>query len=65
MNRSEPALARVTVFDDGVPSVANLDPDLLDALRRAATDASDDGREFVHGCPARYADPTKDPMMQQ
>ncbi|MFI6166275.1 M15 family metallopeptidase [Nocardia sp. NPDC051052] len=39
--------AGVTVFDDGVPSVANLDPDLLDALRRAATDASDDGLEFV------------------
>jgi zinc D-Ala-D-Ala carboxypeptidase len=30
--------AGVTVFDD-VPAVANLDPDLLDALRRAATDA--------------------------
>jgi hypothetical protein len=26
--------------------VANLDPDLLDALRRAATDAADDGVEF-------------------
>ncbi|MFJ7073703.1 M15 family metallopeptidase [Streptomyces sp. NPDC098781] len=32
----------VTVFDDGVPAVANLDPDLLAALRRAATDAADD-----------------------
>jgi hypothetical protein len=28
-----------TVFDDDVPGVANLDPDLLAALRRAATDA--------------------------
>jgi hypothetical protein len=28
----------VTVFDDEVPAVANLDPDLLKALRRAATD---------------------------
>ena len=28
-----------TVFDDGVPGVARLDPALLDALRRAATDA--------------------------
>ena len=36
----------VTVFDD-VPSVANLDPDLLAALRRAATDAATDGVEFV------------------
>jgi hypothetical protein len=37
----------VPVFDDGVPAVANLDPDLLGALRRAATDAADDGVEFV------------------
>jgi hypothetical protein len=35
-----------TVFDDEVPGVANLDPDLLGALRRAATDAADDGVEF-------------------
>lgn len=34
-----------TVFDD-VPAVTNLDPDLLDTLRRAATDAADDGVEF-------------------
>jgi D-alanyl-D-alanine carboxypeptidase len=34
-----------TVFDD-VPGVANLDPDLLGALRQAATDAADDGVEF-------------------
>jgi hypothetical protein len=36
-----------TVFDDDVPGVANLDPDLLAALRQAATDAADDGIEFV------------------
>jgi zinc D-Ala-D-Ala carboxypeptidase len=36
-----------TVFDDEVPGVANLDADLLGALRRAATDAADDGVEFV------------------
>jgi zinc D-Ala-D-Ala carboxypeptidase len=35
-----------TVFDDEVPGVAKLDPDLLEALRRAATDAADDGVEF-------------------
>ncbi|TCO62816.1 M15 family metallopeptidase [Actinocrispum wychmicini] len=37
----------VPVFDDEIPAVANLDPDLLDALRRAATDAADDGVEFL------------------
>jgi LAS superfamily LD-carboxypeptidase LdcB len=36
----------VTVFDDGYPGVANLDPDLLQALREAATDAADDGVKF-------------------
>jgi len=36
----------VTVVDDEIPAVANLDPDLLGALRRAATDAADDGVEF-------------------
>jgi zinc D-Ala-D-Ala carboxypeptidase len=36
----------VTVFDDEFPAVANLDPHLLDALRRAATAADDDGVEF-------------------
>jgi D-alanyl-D-alanine carboxypeptidase len=36
-----------TVFDDDVPGVANLAPDLLDALRQAATDAADDGVEFL------------------
>ena len=33
----------VTVFDDGYPGVANLDTDLLHALRQAATDAADEG----------------------
>lgn len=37
----------ISVFDDDTPSVANLDPDLLDALRRAATDAAAVGVEFV------------------
>jgi zinc D-Ala-D-Ala carboxypeptidase len=37
---------RTTVIDDGVPGVANLDPALLAALRRAATDAGDDGVEL-------------------
>jgi D-alanyl-D-alanine carboxypeptidase len=36
----------VTVFDDEYPGVANLDPDLLQALREAATDAADDGIEL-------------------
>jgi zinc D-Ala-D-Ala carboxypeptidase len=36
-----------TVFDDEIPGVANLDPALLGALRQAATDAADDGLEFV------------------
>jgi D-alanyl-D-alanine carboxypeptidase len=36
-----------TVFDDEIPGVANLDTDLLGALRQAATDAADDGVEFV------------------
>ncbi|WP_084130815.1 M15 family metallopeptidase [Actinocatenispora sera] len=38
--------AGVTVFDDRYPGVANLDPDLLRALRAAATDATRDGVEF-------------------
>jgi zinc D-Ala-D-Ala carboxypeptidase len=36
-----------TVFDDEVPGVANLDPALLRALRRAATDAAADGVKLV------------------
>jgi D-alanyl-D-alanine carboxypeptidase len=39
--------AGTTVFDDEVPGVANLDPALLAALRRAATDAADDGVRLV------------------
>jgi LAS superfamily LD-carboxypeptidase LdcB len=39
--------AGTTVFDDEMPGVANLDPALLGALRRAATDAADDGVEFI------------------
>jgi zinc D-Ala-D-Ala carboxypeptidase len=35
-----------TVFADEIPAVANLDPDLLGALRRAATDAAKDGVEL-------------------
>jgi hypothetical protein len=37
----------VTVFDDEIPAVANLDPALLGALRKAASDAADDGVEFI------------------
>jgi zinc D-Ala-D-Ala carboxypeptidase len=37
---------RVTVFDDRYPGVANLDPELLRALRKAATDAAADGIVF-------------------
>ncbi|MFI6279773.1 M15 family metallopeptidase [Streptomyces sp. NPDC050988] len=36
----------VTVFDDEIPAVVNLDPDLLKALRGAATDAADNGVEL-------------------
>jgi zinc D-Ala-D-Ala carboxypeptidase len=36
-----------TVFDDGIPGVARLDPALLRALRSAATDAGNDGVGFV------------------
>ncbi|MFE6162237.1 M15 family metallopeptidase [Streptomyces sp. NPDC056486] len=32
-----------TVFDEDIPAVANLDPDLLEALREAAKDAEGDG----------------------
>jgi zinc D-Ala-D-Ala carboxypeptidase len=36
----------VTVFNDGYPAVARLDPAFLRALRQAATDAGDDGIKF-------------------
>jgi D-alanyl-D-alanine carboxypeptidase len=36
-----------SVLDDATPAVANLDPDLLEALRRAARDAARGGVEFV------------------
>jgi hypothetical protein len=36
-----------TVFDDDIPGVANLDPALLRALRRAATDAAANGVPLV------------------
>ena len=35
-----------TVFDDEIPGVANLDADLLRAVRRAASDAADEGIEY-------------------
>jgi LAS superfamily LD-carboxypeptidase LdcB len=37
---------RVTVFDSQYPGVTNLNPDLLRALRHAATRAAKDGVEF-------------------
>jgi D-alanyl-D-alanine carboxypeptidase len=36
-----------TVFDDAIPGVANLDPALLAALRRAARDAAEGGVEIL------------------
>jgi hypothetical protein len=36
-----------TVFDDGIPGVANLDPAFLGALRQAAADAARDGVELT------------------
>jgi hypothetical protein len=33
----------MTVFDEELPDVAELNPDLLQALREAATKAADDG----------------------
>lgn len=37
----------LTVFDHRTPAVANLDPELAGALRRAAADAAKDGIEIV------------------
>src|SRR5262245_34488250 len=39
--------AGATAFDDKYPGIANLDSDLLDALRVAASDAKDDGIELT------------------
>jgi hypothetical protein len=39
--------AGLTVFDDEVPAVAKLDPDLLNALRHAARDAARDGVKIL------------------
>src|SRR3954463_7789309 len=36
-----------SVFDDDLPAVARLDPDLFRALRRAATDAAQGGVELL------------------
>jgi LAS superfamily LD-carboxypeptidase LdcB len=36
-----------TVFDDRVPAVSRLDPQLLSALRRAGADAESDGVELL------------------
>jgi len=36
----------VTVFDDSIPAVAQLDPGLLKALRQAAAAVAEDGVEF-------------------
>jgi len=38
-----PDRVTVSVFDEEMPAVGRLDPDLLDALRRTATDAGADG----------------------
>jgi hypothetical protein len=41
-----PEGAAVSVFDDATPAVGKLDPDLLDALRRSASDAAAAGVTF-------------------
>lgn len=46
----------VTVFDDEVPAVANLDRALLGALREAAADAAEDGVELYVNSGWRSAD---------
>ncbi|MGW7066949.1 M15 family metallopeptidase [Streptomyces sp. NPDC054855] len=46
----------VTVFDDATPALSGLDPELLKALRRAATDAADDGVEIYVNSGWRSAD---------
>jgi D-alanyl-D-alanine carboxypeptidase len=48
LGEADGAVPRGTsVFDDEVAGVVKLDPALLDALRRAATDAAHDGVAFV------------------
>ena len=48
LGEADGAVPRGTsVFDDGVTGVANLDPDLLNALRQAAVAATSDGIVFV------------------
>lgn len=64
----------VSVFDQEMPAVGKLDPDLLEALRRAATDAEADGvslrvnsgwrspeyqRQLLRNAVARYGSPEK------
>ena len=46
----------VTPFEEDTSAVSRLDPDLLDALRRAATDASRQGIEVVVNSGWRSAD---------
>lgn len=46
----------VTVFDDRIAAVAQLDPDLLEAVSRAATDAADDNVTFYVTSGWRSAD---------
>ncbi|MEV6757017.1 M15 family metallopeptidase [Streptomyces sp. NPDC051214] len=46
----------VTVFDDTTPAVTGLDPELLKALRRAATEASYDGVKVYVNSGWRSAD---------
>jgi D-alanyl-D-alanine carboxypeptidase len=53
-----------TVFDDGVPGVANLDPGLLGALHQAATHAAYDGVEFFVDSGWRSPD-YQDRLLQQ
>lgn len=47
---------RGTGLDDEIPAVANLDADLLAALRRAAPDAADDGVAFTVNSGRRSAE---------
>jgi zinc D-Ala-D-Ala carboxypeptidase len=51
---------RVSLDDDGAPAIANLDPALLDAMRRAAADAFAD-----EGIPFYVTSGWRSPEMQQ